>query len=74
MARPPFAQPKRVGEPVTNPNRTKPVQAVKATKAAYPFGGGESPREEKAELKMSKSKYLAGEKKEGEKNPKFPKK
>lgn len=42
-----------------------------ATKKPMPFSGKESKREEKMEKKMPKGKYMAGEKKEGEKMPAF---
>lgn len=43
-----------------------------ATKKPFPFAGKESKREESAEKKLGKAAYLRGEKREGEKNPKFP--
>lgn len=43
-----------------------------ATKKPLPFAGKESKREEKAEKKFGKAAYMKGERKEGEKNPKFP--
>lgn len=38
-----------------------------ATKKMMPFGGKESKKEEKAELKFGKSAYAKGEKKEAKK-------
>lgn len=43
-----------------------------ATKKPNPFAGKESRREEAAEKKLGKAAYLRGEKREGEKGPKFP--
>lgn len=43
-----------------------------ATKKPNPFAGKESKREEAAEKKLGKAAYLRGEKREGEKGPKFP--
>ena len=42
-----------------------------ATKKPNPFAGKESKREEAAEKKLGKAAYLRGEKREGEKSPKF---